>query len=272
MFRKLFGSLVGIPQIFSESAITDATLPTNMRRAHHSSKKKKKRPSCVMRVGVACQSPQYSSPLWELLFRGKKGKLTAQECCPVHGKKHVHVHFDKNQDFVKAMKQSKICITKTLGKAFIVELPLDYDAVKKKTTEEYLLHKIQSTADDDMCRPMPRFTTVGQRWIDLQERHLHPFYKMYAESMDLKQLHCKSNCPYPRCCERKPESDIDIKERLKQHRDKLYHEFKKPEMPLQMQNNLREPSRKVRKVHEHVKPEVEKKQQEHKQEEHKRDK
>lgn len=226
MIKKLFGSLVRTSKMCNASPIIIKYL-TLLREQHTKS-------NYLMRQGLAC--PIKGDSYWKKLFTKKKveEKIIPEKSRPNQAKHSCE--FDKIPDFVEEMQKNNLAIIKTAVKTHITELPLR-DGLDKKCTQKDLIPNIQSITKsiEDPCTSMPTFTTVGQRWIDLQKRKIHPFYKMYGESKVYKLLQDKSSSPQQeisRIMRKTPQPDIDLNRILKQKREKMiFHEFKKPNMP-----------------------------------------
>lgn len=129
---------------------------------------------------------------------------------------------------------------RTCGSAYIVQRPKHgYAPPGPPTKEEKTLKRMEAEPElkDKQEDPMPTFTTVEQRMMDLNERKLHPLYKKYQVTprrmykMINKQKEYKTRSG--------PITPDDYPLHLKFNRELLekknmYAEYKKVEPPQQM--------------------------------------
>lgn len=141
---------------------------------------------------------------------------------------------------------------KTCGTAYIIQKHRTESGVQEpQTKEEKIIRKIEAEPElkDKQEDPMPPYTTVEQRMMDLDERHLHPLYKKYQVT---PRKICKRTKPTTDYKTRSgPVDPKDYPTNLKFNKDLLekknmYAEYKTVQPPQQLVAKMLEIQQNVR--------------------------
>lgn len=131
---------------------------------------------------------------------------------------------------------------RTAGPAYVVQKERQYASEKQPSKEDKILKKLEAHPDlkDYTEDPMPPFTTVEQRMMDLNLRKLHPLYKMYQSIPKKTKLeYCKDAKTKKYKTRSGPVGIHDIPEQLKINKQLLekknmFSDYKRVEPPRQM--------------------------------------